>query len=245
MGFYKIAKKIYVNARALLKRNISPSKPTLKAIKKYSNKFGFDRGTPLDLFYMMQIFDKVDKYKSYQNSLEFGDLNYSKLFNTKNMFVLTHPEYANGVIDKNQIVFDLNSSNIYNGTFFDLIISTNVINFTHNPFVSIKHHFAMLNDNGTLVLTVQSSMPVSDYDQKRWGDYWRLTMDSLAKLLEGYPIEYELYSFGSFTTSIAFLCGIAAEELELNVLDEHDHRYPIGIGAIIKKLPKNASNQNI
>ena len=232
----KTVKKVYVSLRAILNRFLSPSKTTLRSIKKHSEKFGFDRGTPIDRYYIDHFLKNLNLENNFNRSLEFGEILYSDSFKVKEKYFLSHPEYETRDIASNQILFDLNSEHSYEGTKFDLILSTNVINFTKNPFVSIKHHIDMLNSRGTLVLTVSASMPISKFDAERWGDYWRFTPDGLNQLLRTLNCEYHIKSFGSFVTSIAFLCGLSAEEIDATDLNKNDDSYPIVVMAIIKKI---------
>ena len=237
---YNYAKKIYVKNRAILNRIISPSKTTLKSIKKHSEKFGFDRGTPIDRYYIDKFLENLQLENELNSSLEFGEINYSERFNVKEKFFLTHPEFKGKKNLRNQILFDLNLDKKYEGIKFDLILSTNVINFTKNPFVTLRHHVDMLNIDGTLLLTSSASMPISEFDAERWGDYWRLTPDSMNHLLENLDCEYHVQSFGNFKASIAFLCGLSAEEVGTSELNKNDNRYPIIIVAVIKKMEHDA-----
>ena len=232
----KTAKKFYVALRGIRNRFLFPSKSTLKSIKIYSEKFGFDRGTPIDRYYINTFLENLKLENSFNRSLEFGEIHYSDRFKVKEKYFLSHPAYETRAISSKQISFDLNSAHNYDGIKFDLILSTNVINFTKNPFVSIKHHMDMLNSGGTLVLTASASMPISKFDAERWGDYWRIAPDGLNQLLRTLNCEYDIHSFGSFVTSIAFLCGLSAEEVDPLDLNENDDRYPIIVVSIIKKI---------
>ena len=232
---YNYIKKIYIQMRASFNRIVSPSQLTLNSINKYSEKFGFDRGTPIDRYYIDEFIRNLELNNEFNTALEFGELNYVEQFNVSHKFFLSHPDFSKSKDTKNQILFDLNTQKKYDGQKFDLIISTNVINFTKNPFVTLRHHIDMLNIDGTIFLTASSSMPISQFDAERWGDYWRFTPDAMHHLLENLDCEYQVESLGNFKSSVAFLCGLASEEMEESDLKEKDNRYPLLVVALIKK----------
>jgi len=237
---YNFVKQIYVKMRANFYRSVSPSQVTLNSINKYSEKFGFDRGTPIDRYYIDEFIRNLEFENEFNTALEFGELHYVERFNVRQKFFLSHPDFSKRKDPKNQIFFDLNTQNKYDGVKFDLIISTNVINFTKNPFVTLSHHIDMLNVDGMLLLTASSSMPISQFDAERWGDYWRFTPDAMNHLLENLDCEYHVQSFGNFKSSVAFLCGLASEEMKATDLKEKDTRYPLLVVALVKKKRCNA-----
>ena len=64
---------------------------------------------------------------------------------------------------------------------------------------------------------------------ERWGDYWRFTTKSAQRLLqEVFPMENVLVeAFGNVYSAIAFLHGLAAEELSQEQLDHRDRDYEV------------------
>lgn len=63
----------------------------------------------------------------------------------------------------------------------------------------------------------------------RWGDYWRFTSLSARHLFEEvFPAEsIEVQPHGNVLAAIAFLHGLAAEELRPQELDYHDPDYEV------------------
>jgi hypothetical protein len=66
----------------------------------------------------------------------------------------------------------------------------------------------------------------------RWGDYWRFTTRSIMKLFEAHFSGENIHvkTYGNVKASVAFLHGIAHEELSSNDLDYLDPDYELLIG---------------
>ena len=80
----------------------------------------------------------------------------------------------------------------------------------------------------------------SRYDMDRWGDYWRFTDLSIKMLFEEVygKGNVEVVVYGNVISSIAFLEGLAIEDLpNLNILDKQDRDYQMILGI---KAVKNA-----
>jgi hypothetical protein len=86
----------------------------------------------------------------------------------------------------------------------------------------------MLKPGGVLLVTV----PCISRIVPRYGlatDYWRFTGASCARLFGEVfgPEQVTVQPLGSVLTAIAFLTGLAHEELSRRELDTHDPYYPV------------------
>ena len=75
--------------------------------------------------------------------------------------------------------------------------------------------YRILTPGGTLLATFPGISQISRYDMDRWGEYWRFTTLSARRLLEAYfpPSQVSVASFGNVLATVAFLHGLAAEDL--------------------------------
>ena len=75
---------------------------------------------------------------------------------------------------------------------------------------------------------------------ERWGDYWRFTSLSAKRLFE--PVfkgGVEVKSYGNVLAAIAFLQGIAVEDLpDISLLDASDPDYQLVIAIVAKKATR-------
>lgn len=89
----------------------------------------------------------------------------------------------------------------------------------------------MLKPGGVLPVTLSGISQSSRYDMDRWGDYWRFTILSARRLFEEVfpPASVIVETHGNVLAAVAFLHGLAADELKREELDCHDPDYEVSI----------------
>jgi len=135
------------------------------------------------------------------------------------------------------IVGDLASGEGIPKSFFDCIILTQTLPFIYDVHSVIRTSYEALKPDGVLLVTVPGISQISRYDMDRWGDYWRFTDLSVLKLfMEFFNKEnLQIEIFGNVKTAVAFLHGIASEELNEKDLHFKDPDYQLIIGVRGKK----------
>ena len=85
----------------------------------------------------------------------------------------------------------------------------------------------MLNPGGVLLTTVPSIIRSDRVLGNQ--DYWRFTTTTCRRLFgETFGDQYvDVGSFGNVLAAVAFLMGMAREELSRGELDTHDDRFPV------------------
>jgi len=70
---------------------------------------------------------------------------------------------------------------------------------------------------------------ISRYDMDRWGDFWRFTTLSAQRLFEReFKAEnIEIKAYGNVLIAIAFLHGLALEEMKREYLEYQDSDYQV------------------
>jgi SAM-dependent methyltransferase len=121
---------------------------------------------------------------------------------------------------------------------FDTFICTQTLQLIYDVRAAIRGSFQLLAPGGTLLGTVPGISQISRYDMDRWGDHWRFTTLSIAKLLaEEFGEHVKVESFGNTVAAQAFLIGAAVEDLpDRAILDYHDDDYQMVIGFCAVKL---------
>lgn len=122
------------------------------------------------------------------------------------------------------MVLDLANSGNVSGCLFDCIICTQTLQLIYDVRAAIETLYRVLNPGGVLLMSVPGISQISRADMRTTGDFWRFTDASLRSLLTGpFPnSECQVRAYGNVVSSIAFLHGIAAEELKLEELDAQD-----------------------
>jgi SAM-dependent methyltransferase len=111
---------------------------------------------------------------------------------------------------------------------FDCFILTQTLHIIYetNKVLASAHH--VLRPGGRLLVTAPVVSRVSRSVGVD-GDYWRFTSASLGRLLaESFGREaVSVRSYGNVLAGIAFLAGLAAEELPPRRLERHDEFFPV------------------
>ncbi len=208
----------------------------LSSIKPLSNKFGFDRGVPIDRYYIEKFLNKNQHLIS-GNVLEIADSFYTKKIGGEkvtNAFVFNNEE-AEGV----DFVGDLVSGIGVKENIADCFIMTQTLPFIFDLNAAVENALKMILPGGHLLITVSGITPISRYDYEKWGHFWSFTEMSLKKILEGQEVEnLVIESYGNVKAACAFLYGMATHELKQKDLDFKDNNFQMLISAVLKKKGK-------
>jgi hypothetical protein len=209
--------------RWLLRRYHPAWLGTLRRTTPLSNGWGFDRGRPVDRYYIDGFLER-NRQDIHGCVLEILSSNYAD-------------QYGSGIesadildIDPaNQqatIIADLAAADSIESDRFDCFILTQTLQLIYDIKSAIIHAHRILCLGGVLLVTVPC---VSRLAGEGYTDYWRFTPDSCTRLFgEVFGADQvTVYSYGNVLTATAFLQGMACEELSKRELDAHDERYPV------------------
>ena len=207
----------------------------LRRLEPISRKFGLDRGLPIDRHYM-ERFLSVHASDIRGHVLEIGDDKYIRKFGRGRVTRsdVLHVQEGN---PQATIVADLAHADHLPPDVFDCIVFTSTLDFVYDMKAVIRTLYRILKPGGTLLAALHGISQISRDDMSRWGDYWRFT-DLSARRLFGEvfsPEDVKVEPFGNVLTAVAFLHGVAAEELNPEELDYCDPDYQIVIAVRAEK----------
>jgi SAM-dependent methyltransferase len=109
---------------------------------------------------------------------------------------------------------------------FDCIIFTQTLHLIYDFHAAIRTLHRILKPGGVLLATVPVASRICDPPLT---DYWRFTPLSFARLVEDAfgPGAATVQGRGSVLSQIAFLAGLAAEDLTDDELAVDDERFPL------------------
>lgn len=200
---------------------------SLRRVKPISRMFGHDRGRSINRYYIEQFLSAhASDIRGYV--LEIGDNRYTRKFGGNGV---TRSDVLH-VIEGNPsatIVADLTCADHIPSDTFDCIIFTQTLQFIYDVRAALWHLQRILRPGGVLLATFSGISQISRYDMDRWGDYWRFTALSTRRLFEEvFPAaNVTVATSGNVLAAIAFLHGLAAEELHQQELDYHDPDYEV------------------
>lgn len=227
--FFSIARKI----RSVIIKRVKPISSywlATKSVKPLSDKFGYDRGTPIDRYWIETFLaQKSDFIRG--RCLEITDPAYTKRFGGNKV---THSDVLD--IDKKNskanIFADLRHLEKMPANTYDTIILTHVLGMIDDYDAVIKGLKRILKPGGSLLVTVSSFAPLFSGIET---NFWRFTVAS-AKYVFGKHFKHlEVVSRGNVLTGQAFWVGIAQEELTKDQLAFDDPRFSCVITIHAKK----------
>lgn len=232
VSFKSHCKKILSYIRAVTMRCLKPLSHyyrfPVRSLSPLSTKFGFDRGTPVDRFYI-ESFLREHKKRITGVCLEIHDSHYTDIF---------------GSTIAKKDVLDIDSQNrqatIYGdlkalpqvaSETYDCIILTHTLGLIDEYEKAIQECFRILKKGGSVIVTV----PAMGVAQDPKLAFWRFTARSSEYVFKKYFTHVEVSSFGNVLSGQAFWVGAAAEELTDDELRHNDPRYQIVVGIVAQK----------
>ena len=204
-----------------------------------STLFGFDRGTPVDRYYIERFLDHHHR-DICGRVLEIGDDAYTRRFGGGRV---THSDVLHAVAGNPQatLVGDLATGQNIPANSFDCIILTQTLPFIYDTRRAVAQVHAALKPEGVVLATVPGISQISRHDMERWGDFWRFTSLSASRLFEEAfgAGNVEVGTHGNVLAAVAALQGLAAEELTQRELDLRtaDYEVIITIRAVKRGVP--------
>jgi SAM-dependent methyltransferase len=208
-------------ARRQLRRLMRPAfLGTLRRTSPLSRHWGFERGTPVDRYY-------IERFLAQHASdirgrvLEVKDSAYTDRFGTGVV--------SRDVLDINPanphatIVADLTAADHVEANQFDCFILTQTLHMIYDTPAAIRHAHRLLRPGGVLLATVPT------VSRQTEPDYWRFTPAACARLFEQVfgAGHVTVRGHGNVLTNVAFLEGMAYQELRQRELDVDDEMFPL------------------
>jgi SAM-dependent methyltransferase len=224
-----------------LRRIIQPAWfGTLRRVTPISRHWGFDRGNPVDRYYI-ENFLAGHSQEIAGKVLEVKDSAYTRRFGS----AVTEAHVLDISSDNPNatVVSDLADAENIASESFDCFILTQTLQLILDLKSAIRHAHRILKPGGVLLCTVPSVSRIHRTAGQDL-DYWRLTRASCAALFgEVFGAEQvRVTAHGNVLTAVAFLEGVAADELSARELNIHDPDYPILV-TIWARRPGDNSGQ--
>jgi SAM-dependent methyltransferase len=197
---------------------------TVRRTSPLSDHWGRERGTPLDRYYI-EAFLAAERQVIRGRVLEVMNAEYTERFGTS--------VAASEVLDIDPanaaatIVADLATADEIPSEEFDCFILTQTLQYVYDVRAAVEHAHRILRPGGTLLATVPAVSRVAR--QHLDTEYWRFTAPACSRLFgdvfEGGSVEVR--ARGNVLTAVAFLIGMASEELSSREHDVDDPFFPV------------------
>lgn len=204
-----------------------------RSLKPLSNKFGFDRGKPIDRYYIEKFLEENKKMIK-GRCLEIVDNSYTLKFGGKRVT-------KSDVLDNNpknsqaNICGDLRNLTMIDNNTYDCLIITQTLGMIDDYEAAIKECHRILKPNCSLLVTVSSIGPVWDLEYS----IWRFTVAACQYVFGKYFKQNSLIvkSYGNVLVGQCFWVGMSMEEMTTEELEFNDPHFPCII--TVKAVKKN------
>ena len=211
---------------------------SLRRLEPVSRHFGFDRGTPVDRFYI-ERFLLANSECIRGRVLEIGDDTYTRRFGMDRVVRgdVLHVHAGN---PQATIVGDLATDSTIPSSVFDCVIATQTFQLIFDPAAALETIHRILKPGGVLLATVPGLTVVShesDEWSKTW--YWSFTSPTLRRLVASVfsPALCRFEAHGNPLAGVCVLEGLAVEDISVPELEGSDPEYPVLLTVRATKEP--------
>lgn len=196
--------------------------------KPISATWGTDRGEPVDRYYITRFLEANREHVRGQ-VLEIGWDFYTRSYGGEKVTgsdVLHVAENRPGVT----LIGDLTHADHIPDGRYDCIILTQTLQVIYDVPAALRTVYRILKPGGVALVTVSGLISkVSRYDMDRWGHHWGFSSSSAQRLFSAvFPEEnLQIASHGNVKSAIAFLHGVAYQELRRKDLEYNDPDYQV------------------
>lgn len=226
------ARRVAGRVRREIDRRRRPRWGNLRRHRPFSDRYGYDRGTPVDRTYVHRC------YESWRADitgavLEVRDPEFTDRYG--------HDVTSIDLIDvdprntRATIVADLTEPGAVPGERWDCVVLPQTVHLVTDPAAAVGNAYRALRPGGVLLVTAPCLARV-DPDIPD-GDRWRFPPAGLRLLVEGAcpGADVDLVAHGNLVSTMAFLLGLATHELRPEDLDRRDGGYPLVAGARVRR----------
>lgn len=199
---------------------------SLRRVKPIDRYFGFDRGWPIDRYYI-ERFLAANAVDIQGRVLEIADNTYTRQFGREGV-VQSDVLFAAEGNPKATFVGDLTCASHIPPDTFDCFILTQTLQYIYDLRSAVATIYRILKPGGVALVTVPG---ISQIYPDEWQDswLWGFSTQSARKLFaEVFPSEnVTMEAHGNVLAAIAFLHGLASSELRREELDTCDPQYQL------------------
>lgn len=197
---------------------------SVRRTRPLSDVWGRDRGTPIDRYYIERFLER-ERASIRGRVLEVMNADYTRRFDTG-----VEQSDVLDVDETNElatVVADLAAADAVPSESFDCFILTQTLQYLYDLRAAVGHAHRILRPGGTLLCTVPA---VSRIGRRHLDvEHWRFTSASCSRLFgetfgeESVAVE----AHGNVLVAVAFLLGMAREELKDEELEHRDPFFPV------------------
>jgi glycosyltransferase involved in cell wall biosynthesis len=206
----------------------------LRRVTPISQSFGFDRGLPVDRYYIEHFLAR-NASEIAGRVLEVGDDGYTRQFGGSHV---TRSDVLHVTAGNPRATFigDVTDPQVLPDNAFDCIIFTQTLQLIYDVRAAVVQLHRALAPGGALLVTAPG---ITQIDRGEWGRtwFWSFTPAAIERLFGDVfgPDALMMRRYGNVFAATMFLQGVAVEELDTNDLDPIDAAYPVIVSVRARK----------
>ncbi|OUJ71209.1 glycosyltransferase [Hymenobacter crusticola] len=199
---------------------------SFKQLSPFSNEFGYDRGGPIDRYYI-ELFLQKAAGSIQGRVLEIVDNEYTSKYGKGKV---AQSDILDIESDNSKATFigDLSAAPQIPDNTFDCLIITQTLHLIYDFKSALQTCYRILKPGGVLLLTVPGLSPIDKGKcQNIW--YWSFSAQALHRLMtEIFAAgSFEVNSFGNVSVASAFLYGMGLPEVSPSELNYYDPQFQV------------------
>jgi hypothetical protein len=217
-----LGSRLTTKARCLVRGKPLPRWGNLRRLKPFSENFGFDRGTPVDRYYLNR-FLKRNTGLIRGRVLEIQSPGYTKRFGSE--LIEAHSVDIDGSHHPTFVCDLAESEGVIPSDRYDCFLLPNTLSVLKNIEGCLRHALRIVKPGGAILASTAGLAPLIPDGP----DYWRHTKAGWEVLLERlWPnCEIAVEGHGNCLVAVAEMLQLSMEELTEQELEFHDPRYPV------------------
>jgi hypothetical protein len=199
----------------------------LTRLEPVSRVFGFDRGKPVDRWYI-ERFLAAHAADVRGRVLEVAEPTYTQWYGDGDV-TRSDVLYAAPDNEAATVVGDLVTGEGLERDAYDCFVMTQTLQVIYDVHSAVRGTWNLLAPNGVLLASLPGISQISREDRREWGDWWRFTSDSARRLFTDVygPENVAVQVHGNVLAAACFLYGFAAEELSEAELCHRDPEFEL------------------
>ena len=212
---------------------LSPSPGTVRfgdfgRLWPFSQRFGFDRGAPVDRYYLQRFVHSIRPVVR-GRCLEIGGSRWSNWLYRFNVDEFRTLQLKQSSI-ADDLVGDAADRGVLDPASWDSILAFHVLEHCPDPFAVVGNIRAWLRPNGHACIAVPCAQRVHSYP----GDYWRFMPEGLRVLFRDFS-EVNVSTYGNPLTVVSNYMGLSHTELAAEEVDAAHPDYPVLACVVARK----------
>ena len=222
----RVSPRALVRLRYLFRGLTRPRWGNLRRVRPFSDQFGFERGTPIDRFYLQRFLDR-HRHLITGRVLEVQSSGYTHRYGS----ALTASDSVDIVTTFNATptyLVDLAlSDNVIPSASYDCFLLPNTLNMLRDVEACMRQALRVVKPGGVILATAAGLVPLTG----DVADYWHLSADGWRELAaRAWPgCEVQIEQHGNSLTAVAAMLGLAVEELTSAEFEYDDPRFPVQV----------------